>query len=418
MTMRPRLHYHTDCDFFAGCENMIANFLNDERIHRYFDVSFSYRRSGRYQSGLSNRVHKAVNNECYPILAGNVFTKYAAKLTKPIHRAAQILNYVLLLRYCVLAWNVAVLYFAWRNRNIDILHINNGGYPAQSSCLAAAIAARLVGIDKVIMVVNNIAVSNRYRHWSPERWLDCLVARSVDVFVTGSITAGRALQAALSLPNEKLITLHNGIAVRPNTETRRQTRLRLGLKDGDLVFGVVALLEWRKGHRVLLNAVSELKDLVPAEKMPMILIEGEGPEQTVLKEMVEQLAINRWVRFVGSERNIYDFVQTLDVVVFPSIANEDFPNVVLEAMALGKPVLASRIAGTPEQIEDGVTGWLVEPGDFLSFSRKMSVFVEDNNQAAIMGVKARARFEKLFTAEIAVSQYLNLYQFLLNRSSN
>ncbi len=414
----PRLHYHSDCDFFAGCENMVANFLNDERIHRDFDVFFSYRKSERYEEGLKRRVHGKINTECYPVLAGNVWTRYAARSGKLANRLALVLNYLLMLRYAVLIWNVTVLFFAWRRRNIEILHINNGGYPAQSSCLAAAIAARLAGIDRVVMAVNNIAVSSPLRYWPPEILLDALVKRSVDVFVTGSLKASAALQGVLGLAPRQLATLHNGIAVRPNSESRGQTRARLNLKDEDLVFGTIALLEWRKGHAVLLNAVAELETIVQSNRMPVVLIEGTGPEQAALEAAVARLGIGKWVRFVGSERNIYDFMQVLDVLVFPSIANEDFPNVVLEAMSLGKPVIASRIAGTPEQVEDGKTGWLVEPGNTSAFARKMADVVVDRDIISGMGADARRKFETEFTSEIAVSRYLDLYQSLLKRSGN
>lgn len=414
----PRLHYHSDCDFFAGCENMIANFLNDERIHHDFEVTFSYRKSPEYEAGLRRRVHRQIDSASYPVLAGNVWTKHAARFGQFANRLALILNYLLLLRYTVLLWNVTVLFFAWRRRNIEILHINNGGYPAQSSCLAAAIAARLSGIDRVVMTVNNIAVSSPLRYWPPEMLLDALVKRNVDVFVTGSLKASAALQTVLGLAPQQLATLHNGIAVRPNSETPGQTRARLNLHDEDLVFGTIALLEWRKGHAVLLNAVAELEAIVQSNRMPVVLIEGTGPEQAALEAAVARLGIGKWVRFVGSERNIYDFMQVLDVLVFPSIANEDFPNVVLEAMSLGKPVIASRIAGTPEQVEDGKTGWLVEPGNASAFARKMADVVVDRNMITGMSANARQKFEAEFTSKIAVSRYLDLYQSLLKRSGN
>lgn len=418
MNTRPRLHYHTDCDFFAGCENMIANFLNDERIHSKFEVSFSYRKSERYEAGLQKRVSANVCGESYPILAGNVLSQMAVNMPKPASMVARGLNYLLLLRYWILAWNVWVLYKSWRHRGIDLLHINNGGYPGALSCQSAAIAAKLAGIKRVVMVVNNIALPNRYRL----RWLDLplnrLVVRSVTVFVTGSQFAGQALRAALHLPSGKLNCLHNGIKPRSTDETRAETRGRLGVADEALVFGVVALLERRKGHRILLGAMAILRQIIGAEKMPILLIEGEGPERCNLDEVVEELALDPWVHFVGNERNIFNFIQALDVMVLPSIANEDFPNVVLEAMSLGKPVIASRIAGTPEQVEDGITGWLVEPGDTSALAFKMAAFIEDKGRIDVMSVQARGQFDEKFTADVAVSRYLDLYQALLNRSEN
>jgi glycosyltransferase involved in cell wall biosynthesis len=418
LIQRPRLHYHSDCEFFAGCENMIANFLNDERVGKEYDVSFSYRRTKRYEEGLRKRVSGAVNVELYPIVDGTVFSRHAAAMPKPLGLAIRGLNYLLLVRYWVLLWNAIVLFRAWRGRGIDVLHINNGGYPAALSCLSAAIAGRLCGIGAIVMVVNNIAQKNRYRYWWLDRPLDYVVRCCVTKFVTGSRNAGLALQQALRLSDASLLTLHNGIAVRHATETRAETRARFGLTENQLVFGMVALLEWRKGHRVLLNAIAELKTIINEQEMPVFLIEGDGPDRDELKQMVARLGVGNRVRFVGNERHIFDFVQALDVMLLPSVANEDFPNVILEAMSQAKPVIASRIAGTPEQIEDGVTGALVAPGDHHALALIIASSIRNKDSLTDMGRAGCVRFDTEFTADVAVSRYMNLYQTLINRREN
>jgi glycosyltransferase involved in cell wall biosynthesis len=415
MKSRPHIHYHTDCDFFGGSENMIATFLNDEQIHRHFEVSFSYRVSERYETGLRKRIGTRIDGERYPLLSDNALLKLAASAPKLVRAAVRLLNFLLLFRYWAVVWNIFVLYKEWRNRNIALLHINNGGYPGAASCQSAVMAARLAGIDRVVMVVNNIAPPNRY--WL--KWLDFplnrAVAKVTTIFVTGSRFAGLALQSVLNLADHQAISLHNGIASRPINETRTETRNRLGLANDITVFGVVALLEFRKGHHVLLEAVAALREVIVLDKMPIVLIEGEGAERQALQALAEKLSIGRWIRFVGTERNIFDFMRAVDVMVLPSIASEDFPNVVLEAMSVGKPVIASRIAGTPEQIEDGVTGWLVEPGDSSSLALKMAFFIEEKTRVASMGAQARLRFEENFTARSAVSRYVDLYKSLLNK---
>jgi L-malate glycosyltransferase len=415
MTRRPRLHYHSDCDFFAGCENMLANFFNDDRVRDTYDVTFSYRWSARYEAGLRARVPQGVHGERYALLAGTVLTRHVTKMPRALGLAVRALNYVLLLRYWILLWNVLVLARAWRGRGIDIVHINNGGYPAALSCLSAAIAARLCGVPHVVMVVNNIAQGRqRYRYWWLDRPLDTLVGRCVSRFVTGSANAGRALQSVLRLPESAFTTLHNGIAPRPPTESREQSRTRLGVDQQRLVFGMVALLEWRKGHRVLLQAVAALRAQLALTDMPLFLIEGDGPDRKELAEMVAQLDIGDLVRFVGVEQQVFNFMQALDVMLLPSVANEDFPNVILEGMSLGKPVIASRLAGTPEQVDDGVTGALVEPNNPIALARRIAEFAADRDALAEMGRQARTQFDQRFTAGVAVSRYLNLYQTLLS----
>lgn len=81
----------------------------------------------------------------------------------------------------------------------------------------------------------------------------------------------------------------------------------------------------------------------------VLVIEGEGPELVHLRTLARRLGVGDQVRFVGTERNVFDLLNASDVVVLPSIWSEDFPNVTLEAMALGKPVIASRLAGIPSR---------------------------------------------------------------------
>ena len=116
---------------------------------------------------------------------------------------------------------------------------------------------------------------------------------------------------------------------------------------------------------------------------------------------------------MGDEKNIVDFMSILDVLILPSVADEDFPNVVLEAMALGKPVIASRLAGMPEQVSEGKTGFLVSP---LNAEQLAVAITELCNNAPLreqMGQAAVNKFQNFFTAEVAVKNYLTLYNSLI-----
>jgi glycosyltransferase involved in cell wall biosynthesis len=393
---------------------MIANFLNSNELYQNFEVSFSYRKSDRYEAGLNKRVIQSSPREHYPVLSGTFLIDWSTRLPKPLTALFRIFNYIFLIRCWVFSWNIFILSRAWKSKKIEVLHINNGGYPGANSCLAASVAAKIVGIPCVIMVVNNIAAPS-ILYWWQDLFINSLVKKNVSLFVTGSLMAKKALQSFLKLSDQKLRTLHNGIAPRELTETKAQTRARLKISDEALVFGIVALLEKRKGHHVLIKAVSKLATMIPQEQMPLILIEGDGPEKLSLFSMAERLKVGQWVRFIGNETHIFNFMQSLDLVLLPSVANEDFPNVILEGMSLGKPVIASRIAGTPEQIENGVTGWLVEPGDSTQLAEKMAFFIQNKPSMTIMGVEAQRRFQSEFTAAVSVSRYIKLYQSLIQQ---
>jgi len=149
--------------------------------------------------------------------------------------------------------------------------------------------------------------------------------------------------------------------------------------------------------------------------MPVLLIEGSGPEEANLRRLVRQLQLDDYVKFVGQEKNVFNFLQAIDLFILPSINYEDFPNVILEAMSLGKPVLATKLSGIPEQIQEGITGWLVEPGDSSGLARGMLAVAQERSCLEAVGRAAKNRFTQMFTSEISVARYLELYDELLTQ---
>lgn len=394
---------------------MLANFLNSDELRKVCTPSLSYRSSPAYIQGLQKRVQ--LNFPAYALRLPDPAWIYeqVQRWPKPLRLGIRGLSWLILLKYWMILYDWIVLTRLLKRTQPDIVHINNGGYPGAVSCLAAALAARTAKVRYVVMVINNLAVP----YTGLRRWLDYpidrLVAHCVDVFVTGSQAASDRLGNVLHIPKMRRYPFHNGIALRQVTESIAQTRSRLGVGGFDgVLLGVVALMERRKGHRVLLKAVTKLIGRSPsvASKLKIVL-EGDGPERSRLEELAREYGLNAVVSFVGVECNVVNFMQALDVLVLPSIDNEDFPNVILEAMALGKPVIASRIAGTPEQIEDGVSGILVPPGDAEALSRAMESVVGSLQLSRQFGDNGRRRFENCFSAEVAVRRYLQLYRGMI-----
>lgn len=390
---------------------MLVNFFNSEELRVNYGISFSYRHTMLYTQGFKQRVHRdlpiyPVSFPCLSDLAQlpEALPLLAKKIVMALFR--------LLFTVPLLIYEIAVLYRLFRKLGPDILHINNGGYPAAFSARTAAIAGKLAGIPKVLMVVNNMAVG--YRHYS--RWLDYpvdrLVVRSVNLFITGSAAAAARLRAVLNLPKDRVTAIHNGIALRGASASVAATRERLGLNNFDgVVFGVVALLIPRKGHRVLLEAVlSHVSGNKTNGNKLKVVIEGNGPLRRELADFINTHDLSPWVAFVGDEDNIIDFMSAIDVLILPSVQDEDLPNVVLEAMALGKPVIASRLAGIPEQVIDGVTGLLVEPrnaGQLRDAIYHLMVSPEVRHE---MGRAALDRFNSHFTSRKALGNYINIYR--------
>jgi glycosyltransferase involved in cell wall biosynthesis len=114
------------------------------------------------------------------------------------------------------------------------------------------------------------------------------------------------------------------------------------------------------------------------------------------------------VVFIAHEEHIFNLMNASDCIVLPSIRDEDLPNVILEAMSLGKPVIASRLAGIPEEI-DNASGILVPPGDPRALAEAILRLMDDGTLRASLGSGARDRFLAEFTQGKALDRYFTLY---------
>jgi len=390
---------------------MLVNFFSDARLVNAYEISFSYRYSAKYESGFRERLDPRF--DVIPLRLDDE-GQFIAQICRWVPWAAGIVRVagrILLLRYWFVLTNTIRLYRILGRRVPDIVHINNGNYPGAYSCMSAVFAARLCGVRRIIYVVNNVAIPYK----SLRRWLDypfdSIVAKAASLFVTASRYAGDELKKVLRLPAAKLANLHNGIAPRPVTETRVETLSRLGIDLHRTLVGVIAILEERKGHIVLLEAIRRIKE--SGGRAPLIIIEGEGLQRSHLENFIREHALLDDVRMVGREDHIFNLLNAVDIIALPSISHEDFPNVVLEAMSLGKPVIGTRLAGIPEQIVHMETGLIVEPGDSDGLVLALQQLDSDTKLRLRLGQCAQQRFQRKFSAETAVEAYLRLYQNLL-----
>lgn len=389
---------------------MLAVLMNSKEVRENYDISFSFRHSDQYLEGYEKRVNAQIpiySFSFFELSDHSILPSWIPLLIRRILlKIARNIVYGPLFIY-----EVIVLLYLFQKIQPDILHINNGGYPAALSARAAAIAGKLASVKSIIMVVNNLAEG----YTSPFRMidypLDQLVIKSVNLFITGSTAASNHLKSVLKLPDEQSISIHNGIPNRLATENIIETKKRLGLSEFQgTLFGVVALLVPRKGHQVLFNAILKLRDRSSEEIQNFkVLIEGHGPLKRDLLAFVDKYELHDHIEFVGDENNIIDFLNILDVVILPSIEYEDFPNVILEAMSLGKPVISTRLAGIPEQVENGRTGLLVNPCSSGELETAILTLSQNPSLRSKMGVAASNRFERTFTDKVAIENYINLY---------
>jgi glycosyltransferase involved in cell wall biosynthesis len=154
---------------------------------------------------------------------------------------------------------------------------------------------------------------------------------------------------------------------------------------------MVARLTSEKGHRVLFDAVDALKDRHPDTRY---WIAGEGPLRDELEREVAMRGLERWIQFLGFRRDVPELLQQADMVVLPSF-HEELPWAVLEAMAAGRPVIATPVGAVAGIIEDGKTGRLVQPGNSVALASTLDALLScDRRLLAEMGRAARRRIEE------------------------
>ena len=152
-----------------------------------------------------------------------------------------------------------------------------------------------------------------------------------------------------------------------------------------------------KGLPTLLKAAAPL--LAKDEGVRLVLV-GDGPDREALVSLAAGLGIAHRVCFTGALSNDPNLHHFFDISVLPSMS-EAFPNTVVEAMAAARPVIASRVGGVPDAVEDGVSGLLVPPGDDDALADALQLLVSQPDERRRMGDAGRSRAERLYRQEVA-----------------
>jgi len=239
---------------------------------------------------------------------------------------------------------------------------------------------------------------------------ELLYNRSVAAVVAISEDVRRRLLAAGVRP-ERISVIHSAVEPPANpsgSAERSAARARLGLTD-QATIGIVAALERRKGHDVLLRALVRLREAVPRLRC---LVCGDGSERASLERFAQELGIRGLVRFLGEQRQVANVLAALDVFVQPS-RYEGLGVAVLEAMAAGLPVVAARVGGIPETVREGETGLLVAKEDPEALAAAITELLQDPARAARMGAEGRRRVLAEFSMEAMTDRYERLYRDMI-----
>lgn len=281
-----------------------------------------------------------------------------------------------------------------------------------SSVVGLAVA-RLAGVPARILTrhySNYHTRINRPLHVQLDKWC---TAAAHHVIAVSNETAEHLVRVE-GAPAEKVTAIHNGLDFErvkvSGPDARGRLRRELGLGDA-FTFLIAGRLHPEKGYEHLFEAVELLKGRT--ERSFVLLVAGRGPLLEHYQRLAAGLDIGDRVRFLGFRNDLPDLMVASDLFVLPSVA-ESFGLVLAEALYLGKPVVATRVGGIPEIVDDGIDGCLIPPGDAQALSEIMERFLHGTVQLPGQGEAAVAKVRARFDFQQMLRKYEAVYERVLD----
>ena len=238
--------------------------------------------------------------------------------------------------------------------------------------------------------------------------LETCLARFVDIVVPNS-EAGRIFMTGKGVRPERIRVIPNGLNLArlmndrmPLEEARRKVGLPLDAK----VIGTVGRLAPKNAHTYLIQAAALVKEKIPDVRFALV---GDGPLRASLENLAKELGVSDSVIFFGEQRNIGTYFSAFDVAVLTSRI-EGCSNCLIEAMAMGKPVVATAVDGNREIVEHGQNGLLVPFGHPEAVAEAVLTLIDDLEAADVMGQRANELIVDKFSLEKMVNEYQSLYE--------
>lgn len=273
----------------------------------------------------------------------------------------------------------------FKKRKPDIVHTHLFG-----ADFYGILAARLSGVKTIISTEHN------------KNYFEGIIRRKIKKFVYKYATSIVAVSEAVKdyllsegVAKEKIIVIHNGVRVKDFFISGKKR------SSGPLIIGSVGRLSEQKDFSVLLKAVIKIDGI-------KMVIAGEGELRSKLEALIKKLNLSDRVELLGNEKDMKKFYKKLDIFVLPS-KWEGFGIVILEAGLSGLPVIASRIDGIKEIIENKKDGLLFESGNIFELTKLINKLAVDREQRAKLGRALRKKVENKFSIEVMVKKYEKLY---------
>lgn len=301
-----------------------------------------------------------------------------------------------------------------RENKVDVLH---------AFLFDAEIAARIASAMAGVAVMVGSERNSNYRIKRNQMVAYRLTKNLRDVCIANSKAGAEFNAQELGYPEKHYVVVRNGVDTnRFQAGNGAQLRESLGISQDQFVIGMFASFKEQKNHGMLFHAV---KELTSSDRNFRVVLLGEelhgGAQGTTtyvqrIHELVGRLGIRDYCLFVGNQDDVEAYYRICDVTVLPS-KFEGTPNVVLESMASGVPVIVTAVSDNNEIVEHGKSGYVVDVGDEAGLSRYLQLLMEDRELSANMGSEARRRAVELFSSAQLASSTGEVYKTALEQRS-
>ena len=309
-------------------------------------------------------------------------------------------------------------HFAWvphlwkllRRLRPDIVHTRNlSALEAQFIAAAAGIRCTIHG-EHGRDVFDLHGLSRRYT------WLRRAVQPLISHYIAVSQDLARWLRETVRVPTRKITQIYNGVDCNlfHPVEGARHAALPEGFADGDcIVFGSVGRMAEVKDSPTLVRAFIKLvQDHPEGTSRARLVIVGEGVSRHACAALLTEAGLAHLAWLPGERHDIAALLRSMDVFVLPSL-NEGISNTLLEAQASGLPVIATRVGGNVELVDDGVNGTLVAPSDVEKMAQALLSYIDADERIREQGRQARRRVAAAFSISAMAAAYAQVYEQVL-----
>jgi len=306
------------------------------------------------------------------------------------------------------------IYKIIKENNYDIVHT----HIAKAGVLGR-IAAKIAGVPHIIHGVHGITFPDQINIFKRELFknIERLCGLFTDKFITvGDDMKQKYINAKVGNPKD-YTTIRSGMELSQfinaaDNEQKKILSLKedLGLKDDDLLIGMVSKLEKRKGYKYFLEVAKDIVEEFPNVKF---LIIGNGSEYDRLVKKVNRMNLNNNVIFTGYRTDIADVFSILDIKILTSLW-EGLPRVLVQAAAVAKPIVTFNVDGAWEIVDEGKNGYIVPMKDTKAMTRKLKLLIKDDKLRRKMGKCSQEKVSNDWTIENMVKETDRLYKSLIN----